>query len=495
MESFTAYKQSHVDISKLYTDPTFLDQNVTVCGWIRTFRLQGKKGRFLGFVKLYDGTSHDDLQIVFVQQSLPTELKDKFDDLFSRAKTGASLTVTGKLIKSIGQGQTVELQASDYKVFGDVHDPGTYPIAKTELSIVNLRTLPDLRVRTQLFRAVNKIRSVMKFAFAEYFDSIGFFEVQIPLITDNECESGACPFTVTTVLGDGKASSIPLKDDKTVDFHEDFFRKRAYLTVSGQLHLEALISAGLQKAWCMTTAFRAEKSLTRFHAAEFWMIELEFCFSTLLDNMKVNEGALKHCFKKVLERCYPELEFFQKEFKPDLIARLQKYASKPFVISTHEECVKLMLQDELDGKVKFNSSPKLDDDISREHERYITEVLFDGTPVFVRHFPAKVKSFYMPKIDSGSPIEHVDGFDLLMEGVEIVGGSQRESDYEKLIARMHEMGVDPESMKFYSRLRQYGTVPHGGSGIGFDRVLMACTGLDDVRDAIPFPRCYQECRY
>ena len=289
-----------------------------------------------------------------------------------------------------------------------------------------------------------------------------------------------------------KLDSLPIKDDKeTVDFSKDFFRKRCYLTVSGQLHLESMALA-LSKVWTMTTAFRAEPSLTQMHMGEFWMIELEFCFGTLKDNIKVNEGCIKHCLKYVLEKCRPELEFFEAKFKPGLIEKLQRYVTTPFIVTTHSECVKRMLADIESGKVKIDSEkkpgddihifkevPKYDDDFTKDHEKYITDVIYDGLPTFVCNYPFSCKAFYMPKINEGAEIEFVENFDMLMPGFgEVIGGSQRETDYNKLIAMMKEKGINPKTIEFYSDLRKYGTVPHGGSGIGFDRLMLVITGLE-----------------
>ena len=355
-----------------------------------------------------------------------------------------------------------------------------------------------MRIRTDTFSAINRIKSTQRYAITEYFHKLKFPEVQPTLITDNECESGACPFTVTTVLEDGKINSIIVKDDKSnVDFSKDFFRKRVYLTVSSQLHLETLVCGGLSKAWCMTTAFRAEPSTGPRHLAEFWMAEWEFCFGSLEDNIKITEGLIKYCLNLVLKEHEAELGFFQYKYKPGLIDNLKRYATEPFVTTTHAECIKIMLKDEEAGKIKFEVKPDLQEDLTKEHERYITDVLFGGKFVFVCHFPKKIKSFYMPIVDPGSEIEHVDGFDLLAPDNigEIVGGSCREWDYDKLLMRMKEMGVKPESLEFYCELRKYGTVQHSGAGLGIDRLLMLMTGIHNIKDMVPYPRSYEKCLY
>jgi len=509
--SFQGYQQNYTDIKFLYSKPEeWIGKITTVKGWIKFFRVSGGKGKSIAFVRLSDGSCLETLQIIYDVKSLSETQKEYFDDLLKKGKTGMSIMTTGLVVKSPAKGQPIEMQAHTYEIYGDVADADTYPISKNDHTMEFLRTVPHLRGRTDTHQAIMRVKNVLRLACAEYFDQLGFAEVQVPLITDNECESGANPYSLTTLLGDGQITSIPTKEDKkTIDFTQDFFRKRAYLTVSGQLHLEALVLGGLAKAWTMTTAFRAEPSTGWRHLGEFWMLELEFSFGTLEDNMKVNEGCIKYCLENVLKKCRSELEFFQQKFKPGLIQTIEKYVAKPFVVSTHAECVKLMLDDIASGKVKidsdkapdgplyvFKEAPGYADDLSKDHERYITEVLFDGMPVFVRFFPAKIKAFYMPKIDEGSEIEHVDGFDAIFPEIgEIIGGSQRETDYDSLLARMHEMGVKPESLEFYLDLRKYGTVPHGGSGIGFDRLMMLCTGIHNIRDMVPFPRAFEMCYY
>lgn len=484
------YKQKYINIKEILSNPTdYINFTVTVCGYVKTCR----HNKNLLFVELSDGSNQKRLQVIFNKKDLSPDKKSYFDIVFDKVNTGTSLEVTGKIIKSPAPQQPVELSASTYIIHGTVNDP-SYPISKTALTLEHLRQYPHLRPRTDTFMAIMRIKSKLRYAMAEYFESIDFSEVQIPLITDNECESGACPFTVTTLL-DPNPNNIPIKDNK-VDFEKDFFRKHCYLTVSGQLHLEALVCGGLNKAWCMTTAFRAEPSTGPRHLGEFWMAELEFCFSTLEDNMRVNEGCIKHCLNKILKSCYDDLLFLQEKYKPNLIDTIRKYAFYPFTVSSHEECVRLMLLDEADQKVKFEVSPKYDDDLTKEHERYITEKLFDNNPVFVRHFPAIIKSFYMPIIDKGSEVEHVDGFDLIFPEIgEVVGGSQRETDYDLMLEKMKSKNINPESLQFYLDLRKYGTVPHGGSGIGFDRLMMICTGILNIRDMVPFPRAYETCLY
>lgn len=475
------YVQSYTDIKKLYETPEkYLNTEIIVCGWIKSFRKTGNKKNAIVFIKLSDGSCLAHLQIVIN----PKDIGDL--TIIEKGKINMSIKVIGKLTQSPKLNQPIELSATKCIILGDILEPETYPLAGNTMTALGLRNVPHLRILLDTYSSIARIKSKLRMLSSTYFDDLGFHEVQVPLITDNECESGANPFTVSSILDNGV---LP------IDYSKDFFKKRCFLTVSGQLHLEAIMM-GLSKVWTMTTAFRAEPSFGPLHMAEFWMLELEFAFSTLEDNMKVNEDYIKYCINGILKFCRPELEFLQKKNEIDLISMLVKYATKPFIISSHEECVKLLLADVDHGKVKFEVIPTYDEDLTKEHEFYITEILFDFTPVFVRYFPAKIKSFYMPKIDSGNKIEHCDCFDLLFPKLgEIVGGSQRESDYGKLLDRMNEMGVRPETMEFYSDLRKYGSVPHGGSGIGLDRLLMMMTGMKNIRDLIPFPRSYQSCLY
>jgi asparaginyl-tRNA synthetase len=307
------------------------------------------------------------------------------------------------------------------------------------------------------------------------------------------------PFSVTT-----------LKAGET-DYTKDFFGKKTYLTVSGQLHLKSLVVGGLSKAWSMTTAFRAEPSSTRMHLAEFWMLESEFCFGDLTDCMSLSESCIKYCFQKVIERCSSELEYLQAKYDTDIIKTIKKYITQDYIIMTHEECVEKMLKDIKLGKVTIDPSkktddvyifkeiPQYDDDLTKDHERYVTEVLQEQLPVFIKWYPAKVKAFYMPKLkQEQSEIERSDCFDLIFPSIgEVVGGSVRESDYDILITQMKEKGIDPSKLTFYSDLRKYGSVPHCGFGIGFDRLLLILCGgkVHTIKDMVPFPRAYETCLY
>ena len=446
---------------------SYYDKVVSVNGWIKTIR----KGKKVSFIKLSDGSSVSQLQII---------LNDpiKFSELINTGKTGMSISVNGTLVKSLGKEQNIELIAKDIIIIGGIEDSGTYPIAKTDLSLDFLRTIPHLKIRTDTVSSIMRIKSALKYGMSEFFNNNDFFEVQIPLITDNECESGACPFSVIT-----------LEENPN-----EFFKKKTFLTVSGQLHLETLVCGGLSKAWCMTTAFRAEKSTGIKHLAEFWMAELEFCFGNLDDLIKVNEDVTKYSLNYVLSKCRADMEFLESKTKSCIIEKIQKYIDEPFIITTHRECVETMLDDIEKKKLKFEKIPSYDDDFTKEHEAYITEKIYNDRPVFVKYYPSKVKAFYMPIIKCDDGIDRADCFDLLLPEIgEVIGGSQREHDYGKLMAKIEEICIKPETMSFYTDLRKYGTIPHGGSGIGFDRLMMVCTGIYNIRDMIPFPRAFEHC--
>lgn len=440
---------------------------VTVSGWVRTTRAQKKNS----FVEIYDG-GPDHLQLF-----IPGHVT---------YKTGASITATGTLVESPGKGQKYELKVTSHQLIGDVCDD--YPIVKTELTMDFLRQLPHLRIRTDTHQAIQRVKSEVMFAITCYFREQKFTQIQPTEITDNLCESGADPFLVVT-----PASQEDLAKHG-FDSLCQFFKKKVALTVSSQLHLETMVCGGLSRAWCMSLVFRAEPSRGPLHLAEFSMPEYESCFSTLEENMQVSEGCLKYVFQHVLTHCQTDLQFLAGETK--LLEMLARYVATPFVRTTHQNVVQMMLDDVANGEVTFDELPTFDGDLTKQHEKYITGTLFDGLPVFVRFFPKKIKSFYMPVIDKGQDVEHVDGFDLLFPEIgEIVGGSQREADYDTLVTRMKECGIDPDTMTFYSDQRKYGTVPHGGAGIGLDRLMMVITGVHNIQDMIPYPRKFEQCKY
>lgn len=464
-----------IDFCDIFKYPdNFIGRQVRVAGTIKTARQTAK----ILFAELSDGTCKTHLQLIF------TNLENT-----KSIKTGCSIEITGKIKKSPAAGQFLELLVENFICYEFDEDSADYPIAKTELSLEYLRQYPNLRIRTDTFSSISRIKSKIKFAMAEFFNSKKFAYDQPVLLTDNECESGSCPFMATSLLSKNMRPDNPVP----VDFSKDFFGKPVYLTVSSQLHLETRVCGGLRKAWINTTCFRAEPSMTRFHAAEFEMVEYEFCFCDLEDNMRITEDCLKYCLSRILVENLDDLEFLQSKYKPDLIETLKKYSNNPFIKTTHESCIKMMLQDQSAGLIQFTKTPAYDEDLSKEHELYITKKY--GMPVFCQYFPEKIKAFYMKIIDPGNPIcEHVDCFDLLVPEIgEIVGGSQRETNHKILLTRMAKFNIDPEPLKFYTDIRKYSCPPHGGAGIGLDRFIMVCTGIQNIRDMIGYPRTYTNC--
>jgi asparaginyl-tRNA synthetase len=494
---------NNLKIVDLYADPSkYVESNISIDGWVKLHRSSNK----FCFLSINDGSCIKDLQIVIDFKKFLDDDLDKIKSI----KSECSVSLVGAFVKSPGKGQDYELHAESISFIGK-SDPESNPIpSKGKVTLEHLRTVPHMRARTKTFQAVMRIKSVLRWALTDLFHRENYVEVQVPLITDNECESGANPFYITTLFESKDQTKIPtIPDSSTIDFSKDFFGKPCYMTVSGQLHLETLVLGGVGSAWCMTTAFRAEPSLTPLHASEFWMAELEACFNDINSLMNINESCIKTCCKAVLEKCSDELEYLQSKYESDLIRRLEHCVNTSFIRTTHKTVVSMMLCDIEKGKVTidpkknidnlsiFKEAPTFDGDLSRDHERYITDVLFDSTPVFVRKYPAKIKAFYMPKTNSplnSDEVERVDNFDMLMPGIgEVIGGSMREMDHDTLLNRMVESNIDPKPLDFYLETRRHGTVPHGGSGIGLDRLMIFLTGLKNVRDMTPFPRTPDSC--
>lgn len=482
--TFKEMEKSTVSTKELFETPSeYIGTVQTIGGWVRSIRVQGKSGS-LGFVKMYDGQCAVDYQVVMNADVYPD-----FKDMFPKIHTGTAVSFTGTIVESIGKEQKSEMQVTSVRIHGEIADPATYPIAKKAISPETLRNeYLELSFRTQLRACIMRVSSTVQYALHEFFRQRKFVLTHPALLTENECESGANPFTVCTTKPDGTLDAM------------SFFGKKVYLTVSSQLNLEAICQAigcqfkpGYGGVWCNTTAFRAEPSTGRLHLAEIHMPEWEVALCDLDDNMKIAEDLVKFIIATVLSESIEDMKLFDKT-DSGIISRLQKYHDTPFVRSSHKECVKLMLADVEAGKVKFQVMPAYDQDMEKEHERYITETLYGGLPVFVRWYPEKIKAFYMPLRDTDKEVVRVDGYDMVFPYVgEVVGGSQRETDYETLLSRMVEKGVDPEKLKFYTNLRKYGTCPHGGAGLGLDRLMLVLTGQDNIRDVVPFPRSYGKC--
>ena len=444
-----------------------VDTEVTVRGWVRT-RRDSKAG--ISFLAVYDGSCFNPLQAV-VNNSLPNYESDVL-----RLTTGCSLEVTGKVVASPGEGQSFEIQATEVKVVGWVEDPDTYPMAAKRHSIEYLREVAHLRPRTNLIGAVARVRHTLAQAIHRYFHENGYFWVSTPLITASDTEGAGEMFRVSTL----DMENLPRTDEGKVDFGEDFFGREAFLTVSGQLNGETYACA-LSKVYTFGPTFRAENSNTSRHLAEFWMVEPEVAFADLDDIAGVAEGMLKYVFQAVLDERADDMEFFAQRVDKDAIDRLKRFVTSDFAQVDYTDAVDILLKC---GKT-FENPVYWGVDLSSEHERYLAEQHFKA-PVVVKNYPKDIKAFYMRMNEDGKTVAAMD---VLAPGIgEIIGGSQREERLDVLDARLEEMGLKKEDYWWYRDLRRYGTVPHSGFGRGFERLIAYVTGVQNVRDVIPFPR-------
>ena len=440
---------------------------VTVQGWVRT-RRDSKAG--FSFIHLNDGSSFGNLQLV-AAKDLPNYQSD-----IQRLTSGASLRCNGTVVESKGRGQSLEIQAAAIEVLGLVDDPDTYPIQPKQHSYEFLRTVAHLRPRTNTFGAVTRVRHVAARAIHEFFDQNGYYWVNTPIITASDAEGAGQMFRVSTL----DLMNLPRTDGGAIDFTKDFFGRETFLTVSGQLNVEAFCLA-MSKVYTFGPTFRAENSNTTRHLAEFWMVEPELAFADLDDLARLAEDFLKFVFARVLERCGDDMAFFAERIEPEAVSRLEKLVDSQFVQMDYGEAVKIL---QASGQ-KFEYKPEWGVDLQTEHERYLTEKHCKA-PVVVKNYPTEIKAFYM-RLNDGA--ETVAAMDVLAPGIgEIIGGSQREERLDVLTRRMAEHGLDAETYKWFIDLRRYGSVPHAGFGLGFERLLNYITGLGNIRDVIPYPR-------
>ena len=458
-----------ISIKDLYRNrEQYLNQEVTIGGWLRSKR----DSKTFGFLVINDGTFFEPLQVVY------SDGLANFADI-TKLNVGAALIVKGTLVPTPQAKQPFEIQAAEVQIEGA--SAPDYPLQKKRHSFEYLRTISHLRPRTNTFQAVFRVRSLIAYAIHKFFQERDFVYVHTPLITGSDCEGAGEMFQVTTM----DLQNIPKNPDGTVDFTKDFFGKPTNLTVSGQLNGETYAMA-FKNIYTFGPTFRAENSNTTRHAAEFWMIEPEMAFADLQDNMILAESMLKYIINYVLENAPEEMEFFNKFVDKGLIERLHHVAESDFAHVTYTDAIAILEKhnDEFEYKVSWGC------DLQTEHERYLTEKEFK-CPVFVTDYPKEIKAFYMKMNDDNKTVAAMD---CLVPGIgEIIGGSQREDDYDKLVARMDELGLNREDYEFYLDLRKYGSARHSGFGLGFERCVMYLTGMGNIRDVIPFPRTVNNC--
>jgi len=457
-----------MDVKELYEKvEKCLESTVTLQGWIKNHRKQKE----FGFIDFSDGTYFKHVQLVYDKEL------ENFEEI-TKFHIGSAIEATGKVVKSEGAGQDFEVKIESIKLLGDC--PEDYPMQPKRHTREFMREQGYLRPRVNLFQAVFRVRSVAAMAIHTYFQERNFVYFHAPIITASDCEGAGEMFQVTTLDLNRIASS------KIVDYSKDFFGKQAALTVSGQLQAETFALA-YKKTYTFGPTFRAENSNTKTHASEFWMIEPEMAFCDLDGDMKVMEEMLKYVVKYVLDKCPEEMKFLDSFVEKGLIEKLTKLVNSNFARITHHDLIEVLQK----ADVKWEFEPKQGEDIAKEHEKYITEY-FDG-PVFVTDWPKDIKAFYMKQNEDGKTVAVVD---LEVPGAgELMGGSQREESYEKLVKRMEELGMEKESLEWYLNLRKYGGCVHSGFGMGFERLLIYITGVDNIRDVIPFPRTPGNCEF
>ena len=468
-----------VQIKQLLSEARIGD-TVTAKGWIRTKR-ESKNATFLA---INDGSTIHNIQAV-------AEPGQFAEELMRLVTTGACVAITGVLVESAGSGQSVELKAQAIEVYGAA-DPDKYPLQPKKHSLEFLREIAHLRPRTNTFSAILRLRHALAFAVHKYYNDNGFFYLNTPIITASDAEGAGEMFRVTTL----DMNKPPRTDDGKIDYKEDFFGRETNLTVSGQLEGE-LAALALSKIYTFGPTFRAENSNTTRHLAEFWMIEPEMAFFELEDNMNLAEDFVKYVIKYALENCTDDLNFLDKRLAEDekskpqnersipLLDKLWFVVDNPFERLTYTEAIDILLKSKAHKEKKFKYDVAWGIDLQSEHERYLVEKHFKK-PVILTNYPREIKAFYMKQDDDGKTVRAMD---VLFPGIgEIIGGSQREDNYDKLLARIHEVGIEPEALWWYLETRQFGSAPHAGFGLGFERLVLFVSGMTNIRDVIPFPR-------
>jgi asparaginyl-tRNA synthetase len=453
-----------------------LGTELTIKGWVRT-RRDSKADGGISFLAVSDGTCFDHIQVV-AKNTL-----DNYQDEIQKITAGCAVAVDGELVESAGKGQDVEIVASAVRVIGWIDNPDSYPIAAKRHSFEYLREVAHLRPRTNTFGAVSRVRHCISLAIHRFFDERDFYYVHTPIITAADCEGAGEMFRVSTL----DLLNLPLKPDGQVDFDKDFFGKESHLTVSGQLNVESFCLA-LTRVYTFGPTFRAENSNTSRHLSEFWMIEPEIAFGDLSDDADLAEEFLKYIFDDLLTRRADDMDFFNKRIEKGVIDRLKHVIEKPFLRISYGEAVEVLKK----AKKKFEFPVEWGSDLQSEHERFLTEEHFKQ-PVIVMDYPKEIKAFYMRSNDDGKTVAALDV--LVPKIGEIIGGSQREERLDALDGRIKEMGLNLDDYWWYRDLRRYGTVPHAGFGLGFERLIQFCTGMANIRDVIPFPRAPRQAEF
>jgi asparaginyl-tRNA synthetase len=458
---------SFIKIKKALSGETGVGTPITIRGWVRT-RRDSKAG--FSFLNVHDGSSFDAIQVVAAADL------ENYTSEVQKLTSGCAVECKGTLVESAGRGQRWEIQATEVIVVGWVEDPDTYPIQPKRHSFEFLREVAHLRPRTNTFSAVTRVRHVTAQAIHRFFHERGYFWINTPIVTALDAEGAGDMFRVSTL----DFSNLPLNENGSVDFSQDFFGRETFLTVSGQLNLEGYCLS-MSHVYTFGPTFRAENSNTSRHLAEFWMVEPEIAFADLDDLADLAEEFLKYIFSAVLEECPDDMAFFEKRIEPDAIKRLTKFTTTPFVRLDYEKAIEILSN----SSQKFEFPAQWGLDLQTEHERYLTEKHFNA-PVIVMNYPTEIKAFYMRLSDDGRTVAALD---VLAPGIgEIIGGSQREERLDVLEQRINKLGLDIENYSWYLDLRKYGTVPHAGFGLGFERLVNYITGMANIRDVIPYPR-------
>ncbi|MGQ0628314.1 MAG: asparagine--tRNA ligase [Phycisphaerales bacterium] len=460
---------------------------VTIKGWVRTNR-ESKADGGLCFVAVSDGSTFDPIQCVV--KGAGEGIAQNFDEA-KRLNTGCSVEIDGTLVASQGKGQAVEVLASAVRVLGWVENPDTYPVSNKRHTFEYLREVAHLRVRTNTFGAVARVRHCLAMAIHRYLHEHGFYYVHTPIVTGSDCEGAGQMFRVSTL----DTMNLPRTPEGAVNYTEDFFGKESHLTVSGQLNVETYCMA-LSRVYTFGPTFRAENSNTSRHLAEFWMIEPEIAFADLAADAALAEDLLKNLFRTVLTERADDMAFFEERIQKGTIANLQQIIDKPFLRVTYTEGVRVLEEVIRTGKKKFEYPVQWGKDLQSEHERFLTEEHYKQ-PVILTNYPKGIKAFYM-RLDDGCEKgrETVSAMDVLVPGIgEIIGGSQREERLDRLDARIAEMNLPAKEYWWYRDLRRYGTVPHAGFGLGFERLIQFVTGMQNIRDVIPFPRAPKQAEF